>query len=155
MSFCIRVILAEKTLWSLHCVPGNLLSWDLHELSPLNFTDNLWSLYHNYFLFYVYVCCMFSHIWIFMTPWTIACKTPLSMEFSRQKYWHGLPFPSPGDLPDPGIKPTSLAPPALAGRFFTTEPPGKPPFSFYRKLLLRAITEDHLARKLQVSYSPN
>ena len=46
----------------------------------------------------------------------------MSMGFSRQEYWSGLPFPSPGDLPDPGIKPLS---PALAGRFFTTEPPGK------------------------------
>ena len=66
---------------------------------------------------------MFSHIQLFTAPWTIACKTPLSMEFSRQEYWHGLPFPSLGDLPDPGIKPTSLASPALAGRFFTTSSP--------------------------------
>ena len=49
----------------------------------------------------------------------------LSMEFSRQEYWSGLPFPSPGDLPNPGIEPTSLASPALAGRFFTFAPPGK------------------------------
>ena len=56
-----------------------------------------------------------------------AYQVPLSMEFSRQEYWGGLPFPSPGDLPDPGIEPTSLASSALAGRFFTTEPPGKPP----------------------------
>ena len=42
------------------------------------------------------------------TPWTVACQAPLSMEFSRQEYWSGLPFPSSGDLPDPGIKPTSL-----------------------------------------------
>ena len=53
----------------------------------------------------------------------IACQAPLSMGFSRQEYWSGLPFPSPGDLPNPGIKPRS---PALAGGFFTTEPPGKP-----------------------------
>ena len=52
----------------------------------------------------------------------IACQASLSMEFSRQEYWTGLPFPSPGDLPDPGIKPASLA---LAGRFFTVEPTGK------------------------------
>ena len=56
-------------------------------------------------------------------PWTVACQFPLSIEFSRQEYWNGLPFPSPGDLSDPGIEPTS---PTLAGRFFTTEPPGKP-----------------------------
>ena len=60
------------------------------------------------------------------TPRTAAHWTPLSMEFSRQKYWSGLPFPPPRDLPDLGIKPVSLASPALAGRFFTTEPLGKP-----------------------------
>ena len=58
----------------------------------------------------------------FVTPWTVACQDPLSMGFPRQKYWSGLPFPPPGDLPDPGIKHAS---PALAGRFFTTKPPGK------------------------------
>ena len=52
--------------------------------------------------------------------WTVAHQAPLSMEFPRQEYWSGLPFPSPGDLPDPGIEPTSLASLALAGRFFTT-----------------------------------
>ena len=55
--------------------------------------------------------------------WTVARQAPLSMEFFSQEYWSGLPFPTPGDLPDPGIKPGS---PALAGGFFTTEPPGKP-----------------------------
>ena len=62
----------------------------------------------------------------FMGSWTVALQAPLSMEFSRQEYWSGLPFPPPGDLPDPGIKPTSLTSPSLAGRFFTTQPPGKP-----------------------------
>ena len=56
------------------------------------------------------------------TPWTVACQAPLSMGFSRQEYWSGLPFPSPGDLPDLGIEPGF---PPLAGGFFTTEPPGK------------------------------
>ena len=56
---------------------------------------------------------------------SIACQAPRSMEFSRQEYWHGLPFPTPGDLPDPGIKPVFPAPPALASRFSTTEPLGK------------------------------
>ena len=54
------------------------------------------------------------------TPWTVARQAPLSMGFSRQEYWSGQPFPSPGDLPDPGIKATSLVSPALAGRLFTT-----------------------------------
>ena len=59
----------------------------------------------------------------FETPWTVANQAPLSMEFSRQEYWSGLPFPSPEDLPDPGIEPASLT---LAGEFFTTESSGKP-----------------------------
>jgi len=59
----------------------------------------------------------------FETPWTEASQTLLSMGFFRQEYWSGLPFPSPGDLPDPGIKPKS---PAFAGRYFIPESPGKP-----------------------------
>ena len=59
------------------------------------------------------------------TPQTVVRQPPLSMEFSRQEYWSGL-FPPPGDLSDPGIEPRSLISPALAGRFFTTAPPGKP-----------------------------
>ena len=49
------------------------------------------------------------HVWLFVTPWTVACQAPLSLGFSRQEYWSGLPFPSIGDLPDPGIKPGSPA----------------------------------------------
>ena len=55
-----------------------------------------------------------------------AHQAPLSMGFPRQEYWSGLPFPTPGDLPDPGIESASPASPALAGGFFTTEPHGKP-----------------------------
>ena len=58
-----------------------------------------------------------------------AYQAPLSMKFSRQEYWCGLPFPSPGDLPDPGIKPASLVSPALAGGFFTTAPLGRPRYT--------------------------
>ena len=53
----------------------------------------------------------------FVTPWTVACQPPLSMEFSRQKYWSGLQLPPPGDLPDPKIEPESPESPELAGRF--------------------------------------
>ena len=60
---------------------------------------------------------------LILTSWTVACQAPLSMEFSRQEYWNGLPFPPPGDLPDSGIEPVC---PTLAGRFFTTQPPGVP-----------------------------
>ena len=69
----------------------------------------------------VHVCVrLLSHVQLYVTPWTVALQAPLPMEFSRQEYWSGLSFPNLGDLPDPGIKPTSLVSPALAGRFFTT-----------------------------------
>ena len=58
-----------------------------------------------------------------VNPWAVASQAPLSIGFSRQKHWSGLPFPSPGDLPDPGIKPRS---PALQAYSLLTEPPGKP-----------------------------
>ena len=64
-----------------------------------------------------------SCVQIFVTPWTVACQAPLSMGFSRQEYWSRVPFPPPGDLPDPGIK---LESPALAGRFFPLSHPGSP-----------------------------
>ena len=67
------------------------------------------------------VCMSLSHIRLFVTPWTVALQTPLSMEFSRQEHWRELLFPSPGDLPDPGIKPRS---PALQADSFQSEPPG-------------------------------
>ena len=66
----------------------------------------------------------FSHVRLFESPWTVARQAPLSLGFSRQEYWSRFPFPSPGDLPDPGIKPTSPVSLALAGKLFTTKPPG-------------------------------
>ena len=93
------------------------------------------------------------------TPWTVACQTPLSIRFSRQEYRCELPFPSPGDLPDPGIKPASTP---LAGRFFTTEPPGKlmsytqgnrhrrkvaPKMTYRQAIQLRRISKGHKATK--------
>ena len=63
-----------------------------------------------------------SHVRLFATGWTVAYQASLSMGFSRQEYWSGLPFPSPGDLPDPGIEPGSPTPEADA---LTSEPPGK------------------------------
>ena len=64
----------------------------------------------------------FSHLHLFATPWTIVLQAPLSMRFSRQEHWNGLPFPSPGDLPDPGIKPKS---PALQADSLPSDPPGE------------------------------
>ena len=60
-----------------------------------------------------------SRVRLYETPWTVASQAPLSLGFSRQKYWNELPCPPPGDLPDPGIKPASLLSLALAGGFFT------------------------------------
>ena len=64
-----------------------------------------------------------SCVQLFATPWTVAYQAPLSMDFSRQKYWSGSPFPSPGDLPNPGVKPGS---PTLQADTLPSEPPGKP-----------------------------
>ena len=67
----------------------------------------------------VYVCAQ-SVFDFFAAPWTVTLQAPLFMGFPRQESWTGMPFPSPGDLPDPEIKPASLASPTLAGRFFTS-----------------------------------
>ena len=69
---------------------------------------------------YVHVLSCFSHVWLFATLWTEAHQVVLSMRFSKQEYWSGLPWPPPGHLPDPEIKPASLMSPALASKFFTT-----------------------------------
>ena len=76
----------------------------------------------------VYVLSYFSHVWLFETPWTIACQALLCMEFSRQEYWTELPFPFPGDLLDPGIEPMSLMSTASAGGFFITSATLEAPF---------------------------
>ena len=70
--------------------------------------------------------CLPSCAWLFETPWSVATQAPLSMEFSRQEHCSGLPCPPPGNLPNPGTEPMSLASALLAGGFFTTVPPGKP-----------------------------
>ena len=93
--------------------PGGLPSMGSHRVGQ-DWSDLAAAAVHTYVL----VC--FSPVWLFATLWTVARKASQSMEFSRQEYWNGLPFPSPGNLPDPGIKPLSLTSPALAGRFFTT-----------------------------------
>ena len=67
--------------------------------------------------------CSLSRVQLFATSWTIAHQAPPSMEFSRQQYWSGVPFPSPGDLPDPGIEPRS---PTLRADTLPSEPPGNP-----------------------------
>ena len=91
----------------------------------LSLNSSLWSCIHNIvdsWVLFIVVVQSLTRVLLFVTPWTATCQAPLSMGFPRQEYWSGLP----GDLPDPGIKSASLASPALAGRFFTSEPPGKP-----------------------------
>ena len=101
---------------------------------------------------YVCVCmCVFSVVSDFGIPWTVTCQIPLSIEFSRQEYRSGLPFPTPEDLPNPEIKPVSLASPALAGNFFNTgttwEAPGIPLVKD-EMLELRLVCQINQARKL-------
>ena len=94
---------------------GNLSKWTVFRTDISQITDlGYW---------FLYTACMLSHfscVWLFTTLWTLARQAPLSMGFSRQGYWRGLPLPTPGDLPNPGIKPVSLMSPALTGSFFTT-----------------------------------
>ena len=81
---------------------------------------------------YCIVCaCMlssFNHVELFVTPWTVACQTPLSRGFFRQEYWRGLLCPPPGKLPDPGIEPRSLMSPVLSGGFFTASTSWESPY---------------------------
>ena len=89
----------------------------------------------------------------FATPWTAACQAPLSMGFAREEYWSGLPFPSLGDLPNPGIESAS---PAIVGRFFSTEPLGKlrwallKPFSYFPEFCSLHLIEKLAQRNFEV-----
>ena len=85
----------------------------------------------GYCCLFFFLCSSFSHVWLSVTPWTIACQVPLSMEFSRKEYRSGLLFPSAGGLPDPQTDP---GPQALWAEFFLpSEPPRKPWFFFFFK----------------------
>ena len=79
-------------------------------------------IFYRFYHLHCYVCVLsrFSYIRLCATPWTVVRQAPLYMEFSRQEYWSGLPFPPPGDLPNPGTELSSLISPALSGWFFTT-----------------------------------
>ena len=83
----------------------------------------------------------FSHVQLIVTPRTVARQVPLSIGFSRQEYWSEQPFPSPGDLPDPGMEPMSLVSPALVGGFFTTELPEKPKVGKCRNRAIKRLLQ--------------
>ena len=105
----------KTTSNSIHC-PQRQLSCSCHEMQCTLVGV------HTRAHVCVWVCVpsCFSRVWLFAAPWTVAHQATLSMGFSRQKYYSGLPHPPSGDLPDPGIEPTSLTSLALAGGFFTT-----------------------------------
>ena len=94
--------------------------------------------------------CLLSHfscVWLFPIPWTVACQAPLSMAFSRQEYWSGLPCPLPGDLPDLGLEARSSA---LQADSLPSEPPGKPEQACFHRLKLHQLCslERHCSGKL-------
>ena len=98
-------------VWDDGCSLG--LSWPsflAYEVNSLCCTPET---YPVLYVRYVCVLSCLSHVWLLANLWTVAHQAPLSMEFSRQESWTGLPFPAPGDLPPPGIKPTNPMPPAL------------------------------------------
>ena len=141
------LLLLYNVLKSSRVISSNFISFNiiLATLPPLSFHINfrislsiytkelLWFLIFTMLSLSIYdivcvcvcvcVCVWLSHVWLFATLWTVARQVSLPVEFSRQECRSGLPFPPSEGLPDPGIKPVS---PALAGRFFTPEPPGKP-----------------------------
>ena len=100
--------------------------WSNAEIAPINAKYRIINIFSSFFQ--IPFCLnfkkskLFSHIQFFVTPWIVACQAPLSTGFLRQEYWSGLPFPSPGDLRDPGMEPRS---PALQVDPLTPEPPGK------------------------------
>ena len=94
----------------------------------------------------VFVC---AQSWFFVTLWTVAHHAPLSLGFSRQEYWSGLPFPNPWNFPDPGIEPTSLTSPALANGFFTTNTAWEAPRKWHPNTETY-FQEDYLAAELRI-----
>ena len=125
MSFCLSLLAPPSKILP-HVVLTGKLVWEILPLS-LYFVapSDLVPSYLPRRLFPQFFSCVclpscFSRVWLFATLWTVAHQAPLSMGFSRQEYWSGLPCPPPGHLPNPGIEPTSLLSPALAGGFCIT-----------------------------------
>ena len=101
-------------------LPGRCMCWSTWKLPKPDATGILWRLSQ------VHVHAQWlSCVQLFEAPWTVACQTPPPMEFSRQEYWSGLPFPSPGDLPNPGMEMEPRSP-ALQANSLPAELPGKP-----------------------------
>ena len=90
-----------------------------------------------------------SHVQLFVTPWTVAHQAPPSMGFSRQEYWSALPFPSPGNLPDPGIEPRS---PTLQADALTSQPPGKQ--AAHRFVSVNRVSVSSIRKNFQINCLP-
>ena len=97
------------------------------------------------------MCVSFSHVQLLGTPWTVALQVPLSMEFSRQDYWSGLPFPPLGDLPNPGIGPGS---PALQAGSLPTELQGKPTMAEVMKIMATSFKRSHACTAILSAPNP-
>ena len=97
-------------------LPGKPRGWVELRLAPFTLSNSIF----DPLLLLLLLLSRLHPLWLFVTLWTVACLVPLSMGFSKQEYWRGLPCPPPGHLPHPRLEPLSLTPPTLAGRFFTT-----------------------------------
>ena len=117
-----------------------MLIFSIYPFFPPSFVLNCLLLYFISSLSLSRTCvcsCMLSHfsVWLYVTSWPVSWQTPLSMGFSMQEYWSGLPG-SPGDLPHPRTEPAYLPSPALAGRFFTTRTTWEDPYQVHVSLKL-------------------
>ena len=146
MSFSLSLLAPLSKILPHKVLTGKLV-WDILPLSLYFLAPN--DLVPSYLLrmlspqFFSCVCMLtcFSRVWLFAILWTVAYQAPLSTGFPKQEYWSGLPYPPPGDLPDPGIEPASLTSPALAGGFFTTSAPWE--------TLILFLVNSHLSRQSQ------
>ena len=122
------------------------IQWSFQQWSKYDPLQYFWVFFWQFlkwrlkFIMRCAVLSLFSHVQLFETPWTVTLKAPLSMEFSRQEYWSGLPLPPPGDLPDPGIEPASLCLLLWQVSSLPLKPPGKPPL----------ISDAHIMEKFEI-----
>ena len=130
----------------LHCLlefAQTHVHWVGDANSTISSSVFMWCLY--LYGRHAHVLRRFSHVQLFAAPLTVACQVPLSKGFFRQGYWSEWPCPPPGDLPSPGINPTSCTSPALAGRFFTTGATWEAPEGAYNKWKMGSGTSTDFA----------
>ena len=119
--------ISEKVDFDNFCQCSHLFYGRMDFRDSYSFISVFSEVISKIFIFWRHLCSsVLSRVWLFMTPWTVAHQAPLSTEFSRQKYWSGLPFHSLANLPDPGIEPTCPLSPALQVDSLPTELWGKP-----------------------------